>query len=199
MQKLNVTTTHLEMKAFSDFTPKTDYLSQLHILPIDNHFFLNFSLFVGVGLPWDWYSRLTWGIEDWELFYQTHNAHTFLAFHENTCVGYFELVYHTAEEVEINFLGLLPQYLSSGWGGHLLSHAVAEAWKGKTQKVRLHTCNLDHEFALQNYLSRGFSIIAQTQAIEEILDKEEYIMLISKFFSAYIDKYPFSRKTQISH
>ena len=51
---------------------------------------------------------------------------------------------------------LLPDFIGRGWGKHLLTRAVLSAWESGTHRVWLHTCTLDHQAALPNYLKRGF-------------------------------------------
>ena len=70
--------------------------------------------------------------------------------------GYFELRRHGDGSVEVAFFGLLPEFVGRGWGGHLLTLAVREAWAMRPARVWLHTCTLDHPAALHNYVKRGF-------------------------------------------
>jgi GNAT superfamily N-acetyltransferase len=42
-------------------------------------------------------------------------------------------------------------------GKHLLSAAIAQAWRDGAKRVWLHTCTLDDAAALPNYLKRGFN------------------------------------------
>jgi ribosomal protein S18 acetylase RimI-like enzyme len=89
----------------------------------------------------------------------------------------------------MKFIGLMPQYIGRGYGGALLSHAVEEGWKYDTTRLWLHTCDLDSEAALNNYISRGFNVYREESAWEEIPEKEEFIALVSGFYNQYIDKY----------
>jgi GNAT superfamily N-acetyltransferase len=71
--------------------------------------------------------------------------------------GYFELG-HYGDHTQIEYFGLRPKYHGRGLGKHLLTMAIAEAWKNGTCTVGVHTCNLDSISALPNYLKRGFFI-----------------------------------------
>ena len=66
-------------------------------------------------------------------------------------------------EVEIESFGLLPHAIGRGFGGHLLTRALTEAWRlherwpalPPVSRVWLHTCTLDGPHARRNYERRG--------------------------------------------
>jgi len=53
---------------------------------------------------------------------------------------------------------LRENYLGRGLGKHLLSHGIAYAWNKGTQRLWIHTSNLDSPYALDNCIKRGFKI-----------------------------------------
>ncbi|HEV8305624.1 MAG TPA: hypothetical protein VGQ25_11715, partial [Gemmatimonadales bacterium] len=59
--------------------------------------------------------------------------------------------------VEIAYFGIVPAEFGRGFGKHLLSCAVRDAWALGPKRVWLHTCTLDHPNALPNYVARGFT------------------------------------------
>ena len=61
------------------------------------------------------------------------------------------------DSVEIAYFGIVATEFGRGFGKHLLSSAVGEAWALGPKRVWLHTCTLDHPNALPNYLARGFT------------------------------------------
>ena len=61
------------------------------------------------------------------------------------------------DSVEIAYFGIVAAEFGRGFGKHLLSRAVRDAWALGPKRVWLHTCTLDHPNALPNYLSRGFT------------------------------------------
>ena len=84
---------------------------------------------------------------------------TFVLKKKDDLAGYFELVIHKdKKEVEIAYLGLLKEYHNQKLGSFLLSSAIRNSFKEKTNRVWVHTCSLDHKNALKNYLSRGMKI-----------------------------------------
>jgi GNAT superfamily N-acetyltransferase len=186
--KQQVTTYYLEMLKQSDFIPKPEF-NKIEIKPTSNGLFLNWILFAGVGLPWKWYSKFKWTEEQWDKFILESKSETYLAFHENTLVGYFELEKHHNNEVEIVFFGLLPEYLGKRLGGLLLSKAIDTAWSLKPDKIWLHTCDNDSPKALDNYKARGFVLFRQTTELEEVPEKTDFLNFIYHFFNRYIDRF----------
>jgi len=80
---------------------------------------------------------------------------------EDLC-GYFELIYHTDKnEFEIAYFGLLKEYHNKKLGSFLLSFAIKKCFEKNIDRVWVHTCSLDHDNALKNYLSRGMKIYKQ--------------------------------------
>ena len=74
-------------------------------------------------------------------------------------VGFFELIFHFKnKEIEIAYFGILEEYQNKKLGSFLLSQAIKESFKENVNRVWLHTCSLDHENALKNYLARGMKI-----------------------------------------
>lgn len=184
-----VTTFYLEMTDKLDFKPKPGYDKLIELKQVSGDVFQQWMLFVGVGMPWRWYSRLKWTPGEWEAYFRENDARTYLAFSNNSLVGYFELCFSGSASVEIKFFGLFPSFVGAGYGGALLSHAVEVAWNSGAQKIWLHTCTSDHDAALKNYLSRGFRMVNTTDEMETIPDKEEYLKLTSEFLGSYFDQH----------
>ncbi|MCF8370920.1 MAG: GNAT family N-acetyltransferase [Bacteroidales bacterium] len=188
MPETNVTIHYLEMTSQSQFRPKTGFETTIQVQEIENDSFMHFMLFTGVGLPWKWYSRLSWSIGEWEDYFRNHTCKTFLGFQEKKLVGYFELEFQEVGNVEINFFGFFPQYIGCGLGGHFLSHAIDTAWKSGAKRIFLHTCNIDHKYATANYTARGFSPYKEETVIEQIPSRQEFLELIKDFFAGYMDR-----------
>ena len=74
-------------------------------------------------------------------------------------IGFFELIFHLEnKEVEIAYFGILEEYQNKKLGSFLLSEAIKKSFNENINRVWLHTCSLDHENALKNYLARGMKI-----------------------------------------
>ena len=62
------------------------------------------------------------------------------------------------KEAEIAYFGILEEYYGKKLGGYLLSEAIKNSFILGAKRVWVHTCSLDHENALKNYLARGMTI-----------------------------------------
>ena len=60
--------------------------------------------------------------------------------------------------MEIAYFGILEEYQNKKLGSFLLSEAIKKSFNENINRVWLHTCSLDHENALKNYLARGMKI-----------------------------------------
>ena len=186
---IKVTTTSLEMLSLDAFKPKPPpednvVVKKVEIpTPVINHFF-----FVNVGRPWRWYSRLNWTIEDWKNLVEKESTSTWIGYLADSPFGYIELD-QQRENVEIAFFGLLPQFLSMGLGGFLLSEAIRLAWMLEPKRVWVHTCTLDHEHALNNYLARGFTIYSKETVTEQVPDDNDPIWSTPAFFNSLATEY----------
>lgn len=120
---------------------------------------LNRQFYVAVGRDWSWTDRLNWSIDDWNQYARRVALQTWIGYFDGQPAGYFELESQPHGNVEIAYFGLLPDFIGHGLGGALLTAAVECAWSTpNTRRVWLHTCNEDHQHALNNYRSRGFRL-----------------------------------------
>ena len=184
-----ITTTYLEMNSPEEFKLKEGFIQKVKLLEVENEEYINMMLFCGVGLPWQWYSRLKWSEEQWNQYFTEFKSNLYLGLQGNKIIGYVELTHHKDNSIEIMFFGLFPQMIGSGLGGMLLSHAIRQAWSFQPDRIWVHTCSLDGPGALQNYLSRGFSIYKEIVEQEDVPSREELIQLISEYYIRYVKKY----------
>lgn len=154
-----VTTYYLEMKSPSSLNEKTESNGlQVHECEIKQYQFNKF-LYQFIGGPWDWTNKLSWSDEQWKAHVENDNLRTWLAQYKGAPAGYYELHKQDYGNVEILYFGLATKFIGQGFGGYFLSHAIKSAWKwGKTKRVWVHTCTLDHPHALQNYKTRGMEV-----------------------------------------
>ena len=120
---------------------------------------LNRFLYQYVGGPWDWKEKLSWTDSQWQTYAESDSLRTWVAYDEGSPAGYFELERQKGDTVELKYFGLAEGFIGKGFGGHLLSQAIEEAWRwGKINRVWVHTCSLDHPSALSNYQARGMQL-----------------------------------------
>ena len=136
--------------------PNENYEIKL-VNPTD--FQLNKFLYKYIGKKYHWIDRLSWTDKTWVDYVSNSKLSTYTLKNKEDLVGYFELIYHKdKKECEIVYFGILEEYFGKKLGGFLLSEAIKKSFKFDTNRVWLHTCSLDHENALKNYLSRGMSV-----------------------------------------
>ena len=124
-----------------------------------NNFKVNKFFYKQIGADHFWRDRLIWTDKQWMNYTSEKNVKTFVLKNKDDYVGYFELIIHIdKKEVEIAYLGLLEEYHNKKLGSFLLSSAIINSFKEKMNRVWVHTCSLDHKYALKNYLSRGMKI-----------------------------------------
>jgi GNAT superfamily N-acetyltransferase len=155
----SVTVFHLEMCGRNAFRPsaaRPDFDAVI-VDPPDPE--LNRRFYCSVGYQWEWTDRLSWSQNVWQRYVDRDVLKTFVGKLNGDDVGYFELEIQESGNVEIVYLGLLPEYIGKGLGGTLLSAAVERAWEfSGTERIWVHTCTHDHKHALDNYRARGFEL-----------------------------------------
>ena len=159
-----VTIYHLEMNAFEQFCPSQRTVADFEIrqATIPSPAFSRF-LYASVGGQWKWFERLEWTRDRWLTYLDRPEQETWVGYWRETPAGYFELERQEKGSVEIVYFGLMPDFIGNGLGSLLLSRAVQRAWESGAKRVWVHTCTLDHPHALQNYLSRGFTLFKEVQ------------------------------------
>ena len=137
--------------------PSEDYSINL-IDPIN--FELNKFFYKNVGKKHRWTDRLIWSDQDWIKYSSDLKVETYILKIKEDLAGYFELNFHLdLQEIEIAYFGLLEEYHNKKLGGYLLTFAIKKSFEKKNiKRVWLHTCTLDHENALKNYIARGMKI-----------------------------------------
>ena len=159
--KESIDRNYLEIKSISalveSMSPKIDCSINI-VKPSD--FQLNKFFYKEVGKKHKWTDRLIWSEAEWIKYSSDPKVETYILKVKNDLAGYFELIFHSElQEIEIAYFGLLEEYHNKKLGGYLLSAAIKKSFEKKDiKRVWVHTCSLDHENALKNYLARGMTI-----------------------------------------
>ena len=120
---------------------------------------LNKFFYKIVGKKYSWTDRLAWSEVKWIDYISNEKLSTYVLRNENDIAGYFELIFHEdKKETEIAYFGILEEYFGKKLGGYLLSEAIKNSFNQGAKRVWVHTCSLDHENALKNYLARGMKV-----------------------------------------
>ena len=132
------------------------------------------SLYAQVGRRWHWRDRDTWTDAQLTTRLASENVRVFGVQAELTpqsldTVGFLELERHADGAVEIAYIGLDERAFGRGLGRWLVAEATVNAWAWGATRVWLHTCTLDSDAALPNYLARGF-VPSHTERYETTLE-----------------------------
>ena len=124
-----------------------------------NNFQLNKFFYKNVGKKHQWVDRLIWTDTQWIDYVSSKNVKTYIFKKKDDLAGFFELISHEEKkEIEIAYFGLLEEFQNKNLGSFLLSEAIKKSFLNNINRVWLHTCSLDHENALNNYIDRGMKI-----------------------------------------
>ena len=151
---------YLEINSITDlkdskYSPE-GYVVQL-VQPSD--FQLNKFFYKNIGKKHHWVDRLVWNDKQWTDYTDNKKVKTFVLKKQEDLVGYYELISHLDQnETEIAYFGILEEYQNQKLGSFLLTSAIKNSFLSNPNRVWVHTCSLDHENALGNYLSRGMKL-----------------------------------------
>ncbi len=123
------------------------------------NFQLNKFFYKTIGKNCQWIDRLVWTDLNWTDYISNDQLSTYILKDKIEIAGYFELLLNKQnKESEIVYFGILEEYFGKKLGGYLLSEAIKNSFNLGAKRVWVHTCSLDHENALKNYLGRGMKI-----------------------------------------
>ena len=153
----------LEIKSLNELSEIGKPIDSAYVkLLIPKDFQLNKFLYKQIGKKYCWTDRLDWSDQQWIKYVSQKYLFTYILKVNDDIAGFFELIYHKEQsESEIVYLGLLENFFGKKLGGYLLSEAIKISWTFNSNRVWVHTCSLDHENALNNYLARGMKIYNQ--------------------------------------
>ncbi len=158
--KKEIKRNYLEIKSLNELAEvsKSSDVYRVNFLDPPN-FQLNKFFYKNIGKDHHWVDRLVWSEKEWIDYVCNEKVSTYILRKEEDVCGYFELIFHKDKnEFEIAYFGLLKEYHNKKLGSYLLSFAIKKCFEKNINRVWVHTCSLDHDNALNNYLSRGMKI-----------------------------------------
>ena len=151
---------YLEINSIKDLKETNQVFDDFSIVLVDpDNFQLNKFFYKNIGKKHRWVDRLIWSEQQWIDYVSSSKVKTYVLKNKDDPIGFFELIFHLEnKEVEIAYFGILEEYQNKKLGSFLLSEAIKKSFYENINRVWLHTCSLDHENALKNYLARGMKI-----------------------------------------
>jgi|TARA_B100000929_G_scaffold115987_1_gene92025 hypothetical protein len=145
------------IKDLSEIAKPSDIYQISLVNPPD--FQLNKFFYKQIGQKYRWIDRLIWSEKKWIEYVNNSDVKTFILKEKNNLAGYFEQIFHKEKlDCEIAYFGILEDYFGNKLGGYLLSEAIKKSFRFGAKRTWVHTCSMDHKYALKNYLSRGMKI-----------------------------------------
>ena len=151
---------YLEINSRTHLKEKKKPFKDLIIKIVDPpDFQLNKFFYKQIGRKHRWIDRLAWGDKKWIEYVENPRIKTFILKDNNNLAGYYETIRDLdKDQCEIAYFGILEEYIGKKCGGYLLSDAIKRLFEEGISRVWLHTCSLDHENAIKNYLARGMKV-----------------------------------------
>ncbi len=153
----SVTITYLQMFARPAGLMLTPPSANLTIVQAENPTISYYRyLYDTVGGGWQWGDRRRMSDATLGAIVQDPRVETHVLYASGTPAGYAELDRRQADEIELAYFGLIPDFIGQGLGTYLLNWAIDRAWSYRPRRFWVHTCTLDHPRALPNYIRAGF-------------------------------------------
>ena len=151
---------YLEIKSIDALKESTlpEIINSIDLVdPID--FQINKFFYKQIGKDHRWVDRLSWNEKNWIDYVENSTVKTYVLNDKEDPIGYFEQIFHVEKKsCEIAYFGILKEHYGKKYGGFLLTEAIKNSFINGIEKVWVHTCSLDHKYALKNYQARGMKI-----------------------------------------
>ena len=114
-------------------------------------------LYNTVGEPWLWCERRA--LDDAALKAIIHDpkVEIYVLYAGGVPAGYAELDLRRKPDIELAYLGLIPEFIGQGLGAYLLHWSVDTAWQHAPARLWTHICNFDHPRTLAVFQRAGFT------------------------------------------
>ncbi len=169
MSQLETIVTYLEMKSAPAGAPVAAPRTELAMVrAIDPTVSFYRFLYDTVGAPWLWIDRRK--LDDAQLgaIIQRQEVEVHVLYVHGVPAGYVELDRRLPPEIELAYLGLMPEFIGQKLGPYLLDWAIRKAWSYKPSRLWVHTQTLDHPRALALYRQLGFSAYKEEVLVMDV-------------------------------
>ena len=133
-------------------------------IEIDKDININKFFYRQVGKDHFWRDRLLWSDNEWKNYMNNKNLEIGIMRTKDNLVGFYEQEFHEEKnEIELIQMGILKEYQGKKLGSYLLKYIIQKTLNQNIKRLWVHTCSLDHKYALNNYLSKGLKIYKQEE------------------------------------
>ena len=169
MREIETIVTFLEMTAepLHHITPPSNL--KLMLMRAEN-ITLSFYRFLygAVGRDYNWQDRKNLSDAELDSLIRAEGVEIWVLYVSGQPAGYFELVPNDKSTIELEYLGLIPEFQGKGLGKWLLAEAIRAAWGKLPKRVIVQTCTLDGPAALPLYQKMGFTPYDQKPKVMKI-------------------------------
>lgn len=163
--RLPVTITYLEMTerpaSGPSSLPRGHQVALMRAMRPNTAFYR--YLYDSVGGPWLWWERRVLTDEALRALIQDQRTEIYVLYIDGVPAGFAELDRRPAPDINLDFLGLLPEFVGQGLGAYLLSSIIEIAWSHEPRCLTVNTNSLDHPRALALYQRAGFHPVGQEE------------------------------------
>ena len=134
------------------------------ILDTEKNININKFFYRQVGKDHFWRDRLLWSDKEWRKYINSKNLETGIMKINDNLIGFYEQQFHEdRNEMELIQMGILKEHQGKKLGSFLLQYIIQTAHDRDIERLYVHTCSLDHKYALNNYLSKGLKIFKKEE------------------------------------
>lgn len=123
-------------------------------------------LYDAVGRAWTWVDRKRLSDDELAAVIRDQRVEIYVVYAAGVPAGFAELDRRQVPDIELAYLGLVPEFIGRGLGAYLLDWVIRRAWEYQPARLWVHTCTLDHPKALGLYQRFGF--VPYKQQIERL-------------------------------
>ena len=129
------------------------------------------ALYRRVGDPWQWVARRVLRDDELRAILDDPRYELWHAEAAGAPIGFAVLDRREAGSVEFRYFGLVEDWIGRGAGRWFLRAMIDRSWAGPgTERVWLHTCELDHPGALRFYQRGG--LVPYGEGVEDWVDPD---------------------------
>jgi len=118
-------------------------------------------LYNTIGREWFWYERRVMDDATLAACVQDDAVAVYVLYVGGVPAGMAEIDARDPRDIELAYIGLMPEFIGRGLGRYLVDWAIDAAWDREPDRIWIHTCTLDHPAALPLYQKAGFTPYSQ--------------------------------------